>query len=395
MRRHASRNQRRMGERDAGRPRLVLQTRLGSHQAAWDALVERLPLPSPFLRSWWLEHTAGPNPRFLLVLDGGTLLGGLALEEERWLGLPRLRVMGAGALCPDHHDIVALPGRDEEVLSTLAAWLRRPGSRLLDLEGVATGARLAAALPGRVRREVVDVAPWTPLSADPGDWLRARSRNFRSNLRKAVNRFGNQGATYRVARGDQVEAALADLRHLHAARWDARSRFLAVYDRFAAAAREGAARGEVAVHELVADGTVVAAMGCFEVARRVSFYQSGWLPEHRWRNASTLLLARMVEDACRRGFTEIDLLRGNEPYKYAFASGRRELLRLRASHGAAGRAALAALTLASRSRRLVGRALAARRGAATATPTAGRHGRLDGSDAGARTPASARPSYHR
>ena len=375
-----------MSEHDGGRPRLVMQTRLGSHQAAWDALVERLPLPSPFLRSWWLEHTAGPNPRFLLVLDGGMLLGGLALEEERWLGLPRLRVMGAGALCPDHLDIVALPGRDEDVLSALAAWLRRPGSRLLDLKGVATGARLAAALPGRVRREVFDVAPWAPLSTDPGDWLRARSRNFRSNLRKAANRFSNQGATYRVARGDQVEAALADLRRLHAARWGARSQFLAAYDRFAAAAREGAARGELVVHELVADGTVVAAMGCLEVARRVSFYQSGWLPEHRWRNASTLLLAKVIEDACRRGCTEIDLLRGDEPYKHAFASGRRELLRLQASHGAAGRVALTALTLARRLRR--GKA-------AIANPTAGRHGRLDGGDAGARTPASARPSYRR
>jgi CelD/BcsL family acetyltransferase involved in cellulose biosynthesis len=337
--------------------RLVVRSRLGAHGTAWDALVERLPLPSPFLRSWWLEQTAGPNPRFLLVLDGDALLGGLALEEERWLGVPRLRVMGAGALCPDHLDVVALPGREGDVLAALAAWLRRPGSRLLDLEGVAAGALLAAALPGRVRRAVVDVAPWTPLPGDPEEWLRARSRNFRSNLRKAANRLGREGATYRVGRGDAADAALATLRHLHAARWGMRSRFLAAYERFAAAARVGAARGELAVHELAVDGTVVAAVSCFEVAGRVSLYQSGWLPAQRWRNASTLLLTRVVEDACHRGLTEVDLLRGNEPYKRGFAPAARELLRLRAAHGPAGRVALAALVLASRARRLLRGAL--------------------------------------
>jgi CelD/BcsL family acetyltransferase involved in cellulose biosynthesis len=368
--------------------RLVVQPRLGAHEAAWDALVERLPLPSPFLRSWWLRHTAGPSPRFLLVLDGDALLGGLALEERRWLGVPRLRVMGAGALCPDHLDLLALPGREEDVAAALAAWLRRPGSRLLDLEGVAAGARVAAALPGRVRREVIGVAPWTPLPQDPADWHRARSRNFRANLRKAGNRLGREGVTHRVVRGDQADAAVATLRELHAARWGARSRFLAAYERFAAAARAGAARGELAVHQLVAGETVVATMACLEVAGRVSFYQSGWLPAHRWRNSSTLLLAKVVDDACRRGLTEVDLLRGDEPYKRGFASAERRLLRLRAAHGRAGRAALAALVLAGRLRRLAGRALASRGRPATASWHARRRG---GDDAGARPRASLRP----
>jgi CelD/BcsL family acetyltransferase involved in cellulose biosynthesis len=361
MWRRASRIRQRTDERNGSRLRLIVQTRLAPHEAAWDALVERLPLPSPFLRSWWLRHAAGPNPRFALVLDGDALVGGLALEEERWLGVPRLRVAGAGALCPDHLDVVALPGRDQDVLAALAAWLRRPGSRLLDLEGVAAGARVAGALPGRVRREVIAVAPWAPLPSDPQEWHRSRSRNFRSNLRKAANRLGREGAIHRLARGDAADAALATLRRLHAARWGTRSRFLTAYGRFAAAAHAAAAGDELAVHELVVGGTVVAAMVCFEVAGRVSMYQSGWLPAHRWRNASTLLLTRVIEDACQRGFTEVDLLRGDEPYKRGFAAAERELLRLRAAHGPAGPLALIALVLASRARQLASRALTDRR----------------------------------
>ena len=342
-----------MGEHRGAR--VVVQARLGPHAAAWDGLVERSRLPSPFLRSWWLEHTAGPNPRFVLVLHHGGLLGGLALQEDRWLGVRRVRVMGAGPLCPDHLDAVALPSHEEEVLAALASWLGRPGSRLLDLEGMAAPARVAAALPGRVRQEVIDVAPWAPLPSDPGQWLTDRSRNFRSNVRKAVNRFEREAATYRVTRGASVEGALGTLRRLHAARWGGRSRFLAAYVRFAAAGRVGAARGEFVFHELVAADAVVAAMGCFEVAGRMSLYQSGWLPAHRWRNASTLLLTRAIEDACRRGLTEVDLLRGDEPYKRSFAPAARQLLRLQAAHGWAGRLALALLVLGRRSRRLAGR----------------------------------------
>ncbi|HYT25021.1 MAG TPA: GNAT family N-acetyltransferase [Actinomycetota bacterium] len=355
---------------DRGGLRLLVRPRLGPLEPAWDALVERLPLPSPFLRSWWLEQTARGVPRFLLVVDAGELVGGLALQEERWLGVPRLRVMGAGALCPDHLDLVALPGREEDVAAALAAWLRRPGSRVLDLEGVAGGSRLAAALPSPVRREVVAVAPWAPLTEDPDEWLRTRPRGFRATLRKAARRLDEQAAAHRVLRGAQVDAALAALRRLHGAQWGERSNFLAAYDRFAAASRAGASRGEVVVHELAAGDEVVAVVSCFEVAGRVSLYQSGRLCAHGWRNAATVLLVEVIRDACRRGLTEVDLLRGDEPYKAGFASAARELLRLRAAHGAAGRLALAALVLGTAVRKLAGRRLRLRRRRALPAPSA-------------------------
>lgn len=361
-----------MGDRSG--LRVVVRTRLGSLEPAWDALVEHLPLPSPFLRSWWLEQTVGGAPRFLLVMDEDLLVGGLALQEERWLGIPRLRVMGAGALCPDHLDAVALPDREDDVLAGLAAWLRRSGSRVLDLEGVAGGSRLAVALPGRVRREVIAVAPWTPLAADSADWLRTRPRGFRATLRKATRRLEQEAVTHRVLRGASVDTALANLWRLHRTQWGERSNFLAAYDRFAAASRAGAAHGEVAFHELVAGEEVVAAVSCLEVAGRVSLYQSGRLREHRWRNAATVLLLKVVEDACRRGLAEVDLLRGDEPYKGSFASADRELVRLQAAHGAAGHLALATLVLGAWARKLAGRPLRQLR-AVTSSGAAFRHSR--------------------
>jgi CelD/BcsL family acetyltransferase involved in cellulose biosynthesis len=59
----------------------------------------------------------------------------------------------------------------------------------------------------------------------------------------------------------------------------------------------------------------------------------------------------VIQDACERGIAEVDLLRGNEPYKRNLAPVTRDLLRLRAAHGAAGHLALAALIVRSRAGR--------------------------------------------
>ena len=99
----------------------------------------------------------------------------------------------------------------------------------------------------------------------------------------------------------------------------------------------GSAADEVVVHELVRDEVVVATVMAFEVADRVSLYQSARRTEARWRDATTVLLAAIIDDACDREFTEVDFLRGEEPYKGRFAPNRREMVRLVAGTGLVGR----------------------------------------------------------
>jgi len=140
------------------------------------------------------------------------------------------------------------------------------------------------------------------------------------------------------------------LRQLHQSQWGARSHFLPVFERFAAGCRLGAEADEVAVHELATDEIVISSVVTFEVARRVSLYQSARLTDPRWRDTTTVLLAAIITDACDRGFTEVDFLRGEEPYKRRFAPNQRELSRLLAATGGTGRAALATKLIESTTR---------------------------------------------
>jgi CelD/BcsL family acetyltransferase involved in cellulose biosynthesis len=316
-------------------PSLLDVPHLDGWAAQWDQLVDSSPLPSPFLRSWWLTGAGGPGGHFLLVVDGPRLLGGLALETRH--GLRSVRMMGDGSLCPDHLDLLAASGHEAAVVSLLRDWLDRPGERLLDLKGIRPGSRLIEALPGRVRREPMTVAPFTPLPDSPQAYRATLHSQFRRNLRVSAKRLAAEGVTHRAIRGQAVLARLGTLRELHQAQWGSRSGFLPVFDRFAAGFAGGCAADEVVVHELGNEDLVVATVTAFEVAGRVSLYQSARLTDRRWRDVTTVLLAAIIDDACARGFGEVDFLRGDEPYKGRFAPDHREMLRLVAGKGVVGR----------------------------------------------------------
>jgi hypothetical protein len=240
-------------------------------------------------------------------------------------------------LAPDHLDLLAASGHESTVVGLIGAWLCRPGGRLLDLKGIRAGSRLIEVLPGRVRRETLAVAPYARLPDSADAYRSTLPSRFRRNLRISANRLAAQGVTHRTIRGTAVLSSLDTLRELHTSQWGSRSHFLPAFDRFVAGCAGGCAADEVVVHELGNDNLVIASVMAFEVAGRVSLYQSARLTDPRWRDVTTVLLAGIIDNACARGFTEVDFLRGDESYKGRFAPNRRELFRLVAGKGAVGR----------------------------------------------------------
>ena len=337
---------------DSNGLRVSVTNGLGAYAEAWDSLVEGLPIPSPFLRSWWLDTAAGAHPCMVLVLQRDRVVGGLALESDRHLGVERLRLLGAGGLRPDHLDAVAATGMQAPVAAVLGDWLTRPGHRLLDLDGVISNSLVATALPESTRRDRTAIAPWVALCG--GD-LEPRSPALRRVVHRTEARLLREAGSCIVERVGDVELALRVLHRLHAQRWGNASTFLGDFGRFATVCRAAAARGELAMDVLRAGDETVAVMASFEVAGRISCYQSGRIPERRWRTAGTVLLARVLDDAGRRGLREADLLRGDEGYKALFADGQRELWRLRCAVGWRARVALPVDLAAESGRHLAGK----------------------------------------
>ena len=324
---------------------VIEQPLLGRYAPAWDALVDQAPLPTPFLRSWWLEHTSCGRPVFVLVLDGEVLVGGIALQEERAVGRHAAAVHGQRPALPrsPRSPRRARPGARRRGCAAHRRWRRRDPA-IVDLDGM----RSDALVTGCFDKPTVilsTVAPYLALDG-PGSLV---GRPTRARWRK------KHGLVHRVVAAEDADVALRTLRSLHEQRWGQESRFLPTIGRFESAAREGMRRGELLVHELVApgggDGDVVAVSVVLNVAGRASYYQVGRRTEPEWSGAGTAVLACSVAAAVDAGCHEFDFLRGAEPYKRDWSTGERSIYRLVADVGGRGaRASVLAAAIVARQR---------------------------------------------
>ncbi len=342
---------------------LRVERSLGPWADAWDRLLDASPLPSPFLRSWWLGAMADADSRYLLVTEGETtegettegettegetLLGGLAVDVRRRAGVEIVGPLGERGFAPDHLDLVARPDRAGDVASALARWLRRPGSRLVEFPGVGVTSRLAEVLGPRVEEVEIEQAPWVPLPEDFATFTRtAMPGIMRNSIRRSGNKLARNGEVRFVplhADDPAFETTLARLLALHGAQFGEGSALVREADRFRAAVAAGLDRGEMKIFPLYVGEAIAAVDVAFSVAGRFSYYQGGRSTAAEHSGAGTVLMARGIEWACDTGHREVDFLRGAEPYKLGWgADRRRPVLRLRAGFGPGGVAALRVL----------------------------------------------------
>lgn len=322
---------------------LVVVDELGPWAPQWDRLVELAPLPSPFLRSWWLGAVAVGEPRFVLATRGDELKGGAAFQVSVRAGCEWVEMLGDGPLEPDHLDLVSEPCEIGRVNAAVRGWLGRPGSRVIDLVGLTESSWLASATPGRGSTTVVAPAPYLRLPGSYSEFLAGLEGRLRSTITRTRKRLDKAGYTVRVRPPGEWEGALSELRRLHDDRWGDASGFMAGWDQFVAAVRAGVPTGEIRFTELVdPDGEVVATEVDIVVAGRASFYQAGRLDRHDLRGSGSALKGAIVEQLIAEGVREYDLLRGGEPYKDQWATGERRLIRVRRGVGPRGLALVAA-----------------------------------------------------
>ena len=320
---------------------------LGQWAAAWDELVVQAAVPSPFLRSWWLNAVAGDKSEFILVLEGDDLVGGLALERRHRLGVPVYRFPGSGTLCPDHLDLLAKRGREPAVQRSIDEWFSRPGSRVLDLDGLAENSLLEPTF-ANARTTTIDVAPWDELPTSASEYIATLSSNLRKTLRQTQRRFSEAGVSHRRIScsnprcGDDAAAALHEFTRLQELR-GGRGALLREMPRLIPALMAGLDRGEVQLDVLKTADRVILVLISFQLGGAVRLYQSARLLDREWRDALAVTLLEVVRQACENGCRELDLLRGDESYKPRFVRQKRAIRRLRAAHGLLGAAILAVL----------------------------------------------------
>jgi hypothetical protein len=239
--------------------------------------------------------------------------------------LPRLRSIEGS----DYVDIVALPGREAEVVAALRHWLRSQRA-VIDLACVVPGSSAIHLVPYPRWILSEEPSPYEPLPETYEAYLASLSSGWRANVRRAQRATERQGWTVRCVDQNDIGVAFERLADLHVLQWR-QSEFAKLRERFTRTARGGAAQGELFIFELLDGDSTIASQVWFQVGGCASFYQGGRLPGVP--SAGTILFAAAIEHACRGNQHRLDLHGGGTQYKAHWA---RQALCLHYVRGATG-----------------------------------------------------------
>lgn len=284
----------------------------------WDALLAATSCNRAFSSFAWFQAASaeGGSPLVVTARLQGRLVAILPLFVPDGSSEARFATRLA-----DYNDVIATERVEAALLD--AALDVTPSLLLREL-------RHDSALYGAVSRmpnlehEPARPVIWTSLTGGWEGWLAERSRAFRKGLFRAQRAAAEGGLVVR-----ELETA-DDFLALH----DARPRESVFAEEEHRAFIRRALPVLLAQKRMrafgVLDGDRVVAIDlCAAGAASLCTWNTGFLPGYAGYSPGTLLLAEEIRTACTESIPELDLGRGDEPYKLSWATQRRVLARVR------------------------------------------------------------------
>jgi hypothetical protein len=198
-----------------------------------------------------------------------------------------------------------------------------------DILAAAFGAReMGAGWTLNVEREDVCPVIRLPEGGDFDAYLATLGKKERHEIRRKVRRAAEAGELALVESTDPV-ADLDAFIDLHQKRWgelglfpptpggdQARVFVRRLFELFAEATTRDPSHPTIHLSFLTVDGRRIGAAIHFETAGSILYYNAGIDPDAKALSPGVVLLERLVRRGIERGKCRVDLLRGDEPYKY-------------------------------------------------------------------------------
>jgi CelD/BcsL family acetyltransferase involved in cellulose biosynthesis len=305
----------------------------------WTSLVEEDPegtlFHTPrFLKLYW-EEFGGGALELAFVRDGDETVAATAIEVREgllaWLG---------GFDVTDYMGPVGFPGsRDRAAKELLAAMAERDDWDRADLAGLPEeGAWLPALRAGAeavgLRTEVGEdsVAPLVRLAASYREYLSGLPGKLRHEIRRKSRRLEEALPETRLvdATPETVSDDISRFVELHRTSEGAKGRFMVPGMElfFRRLAEELLPDGTFRLSFLEAEGRCLAGAVGFRDGDRFLLYNSAYDHGYSRLSPGMVLVDRLIASAIDEGRRELDLLKGDLPYKYRFGARRRRIARL-------------------------------------------------------------------
>lgn len=312
----------------------------------WEALLassksDTIFLSWDWLYGWWQVFGGGKELMLLTVWDDGRLVGAapLYLSEMKRLHLFKVRTigfLGSGGVASDYLDFIIETGREREVSETINVHLHSGAANwhTLYLSSIPEdSANLkyicepAARMGLKTRLSEKVPCPYIKL---PGDWdsyLGSLSKSMRYDIRrKTGKRLKDLGIDfYQVTEEEGLEGSIEKLKRLNRLRMRAKNVSGAFCqkdfsDFHTMIIPRLLKKDKLRLYFLTENGNEIAALYNFRHNRTHLFYQIGYGPERDKLSLGTVLFRYAIEKAIQEGMKEFDFLRGDERYKYKWAS---------------------------------------------------------------------------
>lgn len=337
---------------------------------AWRELAANSGRPAIMLDPLWLipwwRHYGRPHELAIGLFEKDGQLIGLAPFLVRAQSYPgrlrfrRIELLGSTGGAPDavgseYLDIIARRGHEQTVVQSCVRQLCNGGFgdwQECVLEAMTENAvarKVVSALSGRaclVEEALYEQAPYAVLPGSWNDYLATFSKKRRQALRYAVRDFERWAdpagwQRHRALDVASVATGIQILGKLHERRWAASGTTGAFSshrfrDFHTEVAQQALAAGKLDLSWISVGGEPVAAQYNLIDGDAVRFYQCGRNPDvPKQVRLGIVALVFALQDAIARGNTEFDFLGGEAQYKSAFATGSRNLLRVRVARWSA------------------------------------------------------------
>jgi CelD/BcsL family acetyltransferase involved in cellulose biosynthesis len=251
--------------------------------------------------------------------------------------------MGDGVVGSDYLGAICRVADTQSVALAFAEFLAKVPCTELILDGFLTTDPLAQALASAMAHTRVEPryrCPHIQLRGSFDEYLAGRPNGTQTQWQRR-HRWLMQQPGYAIEcyrEPTAVVRGLETLMRLHHERW-AREGGSDAFDSptveqfHREAARAFALNGWARVYVLSAADGARAALYGWRYADRFVFYQAGYDPQWRRRSVGTVLLGHIISDCFKDGVTEFDFLRGTEDYKFNWANGERQTVRVRTHDG--------------------------------------------------------------
>ncbi|MFT3772767.1 MAG: GNAT family N-acetyltransferase [Minicystis sp.] len=292
---------------------------LSGIRGAWIELWERCPRATPFQRPEWLipwcRRFAPEVVRVTVVRAEGRVIGMLPLGMVEGTA----RLLGEGIT--DYLDALIDPAHEEDVLEIFAEEIERWDRA--ELSALPEWSPLLQVLPPTPARDAAAPCDACPVLSIEAGLEKALPREMTRNLHRARVKAEARGQVDFVMAHEENRAALLEaLFALHEARWEGRGALgdeaVRAFHREMSA--EMLAAGMLRLGAMTLGGRVVAVVYGLAGKDVLYLYLQGYEPALADVSPGTLVLGYIMAEAERQGARAIDMLRGQEAYKYRFGA---------------------------------------------------------------------------